>query len=114
MKEFILLCIAIVLAAVLLPIGFFVQIIFGFWNIKAYFYKVALSIDQLGNVVCQNLFNCTLIIWSSPHRFGHEDETISSVLGKNEKEKTLSVLGKALCFLLNSIDKEHTYKSIDK
>ncbi len=49
-----------------------------------YFLKMAISIDQLGNVVLQDLFNDLLITTKSQHSFGDEDETISSVLGKNK------------------------------
>jgi hypothetical protein len=43
-----------------------------------YFLKMAISIDQLGNLVLQDLFNDLLITTKSQHSFGDEDETISS------------------------------------
>jgi hypothetical protein len=112
MKQLLLLGIAILLAIALLPIGFFFHLCTKFRTLKSYFYSIALSIDQLGNVVCQALFNWTLIKWNSPHQFGNEDETISSVLGKNQKSNNLIFLGRCLVWLLNKIDKDHTKKSI--
>lgn len=41
-------------------------------------------------------------------------ETISGVLGKNERDNTLSKTGKILVWILNKLDKNHCFKSIDK
>ncbi|MCF6349253.1 MAG: hypothetical protein L3J20_13320 [Flavobacteriaceae bacterium] len=46
--------------------------------------KFVLSIDQMGNVAMQDLFNDIFTI-KNGYQFGNEDETISSVLGKNER-----------------------------
>ena len=40
------------------------------------------------------------------------EETISSVLGKNQRDNTLSFAGKVLVFILDTIDKNHCKKSI--
>jgi hypothetical protein len=74
---------------------------------------MAKSIDQLGNVVCEHLFNVTLIK-KNGYKFGNEDVTISHVLGINEQRDTLSNAGKMLALLLNTIDKDHNQKAIEK
>ena len=55
---------------------------------------------------------CTLIRHDSVHRFGAFEETISSVLGKNQRAGTLSSCGKMLAGLLDKIDEGHCIKSI--
>jgi len=113
MRGFILLIIALCLSVVLLPIGFAFQIITAlFQGIDRYLFRMAKSIDQLGNVVCEHLFNVTLIK-KNGYKFGFEDVTISHVLGMNEKTDTLSGAGKLLAWLLNTIDKDHNQKAIE-
>jgi len=113
MRGFILLLIALCLSVVLLPIGFAFQIITAiFKGIDKYLFRMAKSIDQLGNVVCEHLFNVTLIK-KNGYKFGNEDVTISHVLGKNEETNTLSFAGKLLAWLLNTIDKDHNQKAIE-
>ena len=74
--------------------------------------KIAISIDQLGNVVMQDLFNVLLII-NGGHKFGNRDETISSVIGKNLQKNKLTKLGESLNNLLSLIDVNHSLNSID-
>jgi len=108
-----LLITAIAISVIILPIGFAYQIISSLFRaINEYLFKVAKSIDQLGNVVCRDLFNDTLIK-KGGYRFGNEDRTISHVLGMNEKTNTLSVAGKILAWILNTIDKDHNRKAIE-
>lgn len=75
---------------------------------------LAYSLDQFGNVLCQELFNVTLINIKSEHLFGNPDETISSVLGKNELKHTLTKLGKLIVWILNKIDFNHTKNAIEE
>jgi 8-oxo-dGTP diphosphatase len=112
-RGFILLIIALGLSIILLPVGFAFQIITAiFKGIDKYLFRIAKSIDQLGNVVCEHLFNVTLIK-KNGYKFGNEDVTISHVLGMNEKTNTLSFAGKLLAWLLNTIDKDHNQKAIE-
>ncbi len=114
MRGLILLITAIAISVIIIPIGFSYQIISSLFRaVNEYLFKVAKSIDQLGNVVCRDLFNDTLIK-KSGYRFGNEDVTISHVLGKNEETKTLSILGKGLAWILNTIDKDHNKKAIER
>lgn len=74
---------------------------------------IATGIDQTGNVVCVDLFNLVLIN-NKGYKFGNRKETISSALGKNQRDGTLTIAGTALCDLLDLIDKDHCFKSIDE
>ena len=80
---------------------------------NGYFYKFALAIDQMGNVAMQDLFN-VIFITKEGYKFGNQDETISSVLGKNQYRQTLSGLGIFIVKILNFIDKNHALNSIEK
>lgn len=88
--------------------------IYQWWDrLGQYFLKSAIAIDQLGNVMCQDMFN-SLLIKDDSTPFGDEDETISSVLGKNLVKDNLTVLGKGLNFILNKIDPNHSINSIEE
>lgn len=78
---------------------------------KGYFLSSAANLDKYANREFRTLFNNTLIL---PHgyQFGNMGETISSVLGKNERDKTLTTTGKALAWVLNKLDKNHCANSI--
>ena len=105
------LLVAIILSIILFPIGFIISMFYP--NRKKHLYNIAKGIDQLGNVVCNQLFNLSLIK-KSGHRFGNEDETISSVIGKNKRTCTLTVTGRLLDKLLDIIDKNHSIKAIEE
>ena len=47
-------------------------------------------------------------------QFGNEDETISSVLGKNERMQTLTGLGRVIVSILDFIDPNHALNSIEE
>ena len=47
------------------------------------------------------------------YKFGDEDETISSVLGKNKLTKTLTKTGKTLDWILEKLDRNHSIESIE-
>ena len=105
MRGLILVISALLLSAIILPVGFVVGIIAA---LDKYLFRIAKSIDQLGNVVCAELFDWGLVKKGKP--FGCEDETISSVLGKNVNN--LTIAGKCLVWLLNTIEKDHVQKAI--
>lgn len=54
-----------------------------------------------------------LIIFGLRYQFGDFRETISSVLGKNQRDGTLSKKGEILVSILDFIDKDHCKKSIN-
>lgn len=102
---FLLFIIAYVLWLPLTVLNFFVV-----WK-KGYFKSTAISIDKFGNREFRTLFNRTLVK-KNGYRFGDERETVSSALGKNQRDKTLTRLGKIICGILDFLDKNHCKKSI--
>lgn len=120
-KSIILFIVALLLSP-LLVVGIvwsFIKLMIGmklhqWWNrLGDYFYKSALAIDQLGNMMCMDIFN-SLLIKDDSTPFGDEDETISSVLGKNQIKNNLTKLGKGLNWILNKIDPNHSINSIEE
>lgn len=114
--------ISIILATIFIPIGMIWGLIVGFYQRKfreglallnRKLCVMAISIDQYGNVVCAELFNSTLIKSGSKNKFGDEDETISSVLGKNKLDGSLTRTGKILDTILDVIEKDHSTKYIE-
>jgi hypothetical protein len=102
----------------LAPIGFAYTLLKSFVLldvriIQDYYFKLAISLDQLGNVVMSGLFNA-IIIKSKDNQFGNPDETISSVLGKNLRTNTLTLLGRILNAILNRIDDNHSINAIEE
>lgn len=76
-----------------------------------YFLSSATNLDRFANYEFRTLFNLTLRK-KNGYEFGNFEETISSALGKNQRDSTLSTTGKCLAWLLNRLDKEHCRKSI--
>lgn len=81
------------------------------WN--EYLKDIAISKDQNSNVVMKYLFNDIMIAKKSIHKFGNEDETISSVFGKNQLCKTLLRFGRFWNRFLSKIEKNHSINSIE-
>ncbi len=79
---------------------------------KGYFFSSAVSIDKFGNRELRSLWNSTLRT-EEGYPFGNPEETISSALGKNERDGTLTSVGKLLCWILDKLDRDHTKKSIN-
>ena len=127
LHSLILLLVALALAVVLLPLGILrtlIEIWFrfffpsgnsaskkGLWYLWGIFRSVAIWIDQIGNSVCRDLFNRCLIT-SAGYKFGKVQETISSVLGKNQETWTLTLVGRAVVGVLDWLDKDHCRESI--
>lgn len=121
LKKLLLFIIALTLSPLLLVgiVWSFIKLMirakfYQWWDrLGSYFLKSAIALDQLGNVMCQDLFNSTLIKDDSTP-FGNEDETISSVLGKNLEANNLTKAGKVLNFILNTIEPNHSINSIEE
>ena len=127
LHSLILLIVALALAVALLPLGllrtigeiwfrFFVPGTNsaskkGLWYLGGIFRSVAIWIDQIGNSVCRDLFNRCLIT-SAGYKFGKVQETISSVLGKNQETWTLTCLWAIIVKFLDTLDKNHCKDSI--
>lgn len=119
--NFLLLFVALVLAALLFPLGILCTLILcilrmsmnkalGYLSNTAF--SLALSIDLLANVICRDLFNFFLI-HAGGYPFGNNRETISRVLGLNKRLGALTDLGRALANLLDFIDPNHTERAAD-
>ena len=67
-----------------------------------YLWNILIAIDQLANVLFGPLFNWAL---KTPEgaRFGHPDETISGVMGKNIRAGHCKVC-RAVCWILDRVD----------
>ena len=81
-----------------------------FKTIDNYFYQTAVDIDRFANRNFRTLWNETL--QKNGYQFGDERETVSSALGKNKRDNTLTQTGKILCDLLDRLDENHCIKSI--
>lgn len=105
--------VAAFMTVIITPFGIIYECItlMRFSTISEYFFNIAVSIDQMGNVTCQGLLNDTLRK-KEGFRFGDPDETISSVLGRNQQAGTLTFLGKIVAGTLNRIQPDHCIKSI--
>ena len=76
----------------------------------SWFWRVLLTIDQSANVIFAPILN--LFVQGSGAKFGDEDETLSSVFGKNVRSGTCR-LCTIMCRLLHWLDKGHCEKSIE-
>jgi hypothetical protein len=104
---------AVALAVVFIPLGLLYSLLtLRPCPLGSYAKACAIAIDQLGNVFCSALFNDTLIFISPSVAFGDPDQTISAVLGYNQRSGTLTFLGKGLCWVLDTIDPRHCYKAM--
>lgn len=79
---------------------------------KGYFRSSAITIDKLANREFRTLWNKKLRT-ESGYKFGAENETISSALGKNQRDGTLTKSGKRLVKVLDLFEKDHCLKSIE-
>ena len=118
MIELLTLIIAILLLYILVPIISIYAIIKTLIHhdrkeLQVWFYSTARSIDLFGNVIGAGLFNDTLRK-EDGYKFGRRGETISSVLGKNHRDRTLTSTGRILRKILDFIEKDHCLKSIDE
>jgi len=109
--------VSIILLLITGPLGFiygFFHALFskGFSGLSAYLLKIAVSIDQLGNVIMQHLLN---VAWvkKGGYKFGNRDETISSAIGRNKLLSKLTGFGKGIDKILDLIDPGHSLNSID-
>jgi hypothetical protein len=110
MINFILLVVAWAMKVVLTPLLVAYGIVRSItkWELLLWFKKIAISIDRLGNTLGGYLFNDLL-----GDGFGNGKETISSRLGKCQKENCLTRFGRLIILILDSLDKNHCSKSID-
>lgn len=113
---FLLFIIATIIKLALFPllyvIGAIAAIIkgeFNQWN-----YDLAIAQDQYGNTLGKYIWNGLLITKQSKSRFGNNDETISSVIGKNKRDNMLTETGKVVDSILETLDPNHSTDAIDE
>lgn len=105
----ILYIVAVVLWVIITPINWvLVGIKYGISN--KYFLETAIDLDKFGNRNFRTFLNVSM--QKNGYQFGNVNETISSALGKNQRDKTLTNFGKTICFILDTLDKNHCKKSI--
>jgi len=90
-------------------IGYFLGLLLSKDKAK-YNLNIAISYDQLGNVILGPLMNIVLIK-KEGYLFGNPDETISFVLGQNKESGHLKKLGKDIADGLNKVDPDHVEKA---
>lgn len=78
---------------------------------KGYYRNTAVNIDKWGNREFRTLWNDKLRT-EDGYAFGRPDETISSALGKNQRDGTLTKTGRRLCWVLDKLDKNHCKNAI--
>jgi len=74
-----------------------------FKTVNKFWFKSAFDLDQFANYHFRTLFNLVLIN-ECGYCFGGKNETISFVLGINQINKTLTITGWLIVYLLFSID----------
>lgn len=128
LKSLVLLVVSVALACVMLPLGILwtsveigIRFLFPHWKsagekslgyLSSIIRSIAIGLDQIGNSVCRDMLNATLIHQYESYKFGRINETISSVLGKNQRQGTLSGLGEIIVAMLDWLDPGHCEKSI--
>jgi len=80
-------------------------------NTDGYYKNTAINIDIWGNREFRAFWNGAMRI-ENGYQFGVIGETISSALGKNQRDKTLTNYDKILVTILDFLDKNHCQKSI--
>ena len=117
MIELLILTIAIILLYLLLPVIIMFMILKYIFTgnkkmLAVWFFRTAREIDIFANVVGAEFWNAVFIT-DGGYKFGNPKETISSVLGKNQRDKTLTLVGDALRWVLDRIDEDHCLNSIN-
>jgi hypothetical protein len=112
-----------IIVQVLAPIGNLIGTIWAICQFRSlrevsgYYKRVAVSKDQYLNVTMRYFFNSTMckdIPNQKKYLFGHEDETISSALGKNLRRGTLTKFGYFWDRILHLIENNHTLLAIEE
>jgi hypothetical protein len=85
----------------------------GFWRVtNKYWRSDAYELDVFGNYRYRATWNL-LFRKKDGYKFGEKSESISSALGKNKRDATLSLFGKIIAGILDALDKNHCIKSIN-
>ena len=121
-KELLLLVLALFLLLILGIPGFFysfIKMIVTFhWKEAMYrmaqiIRRVTVAIDEVGNVLIAEFMN-DFAITKDGYLFGDSEETISSCLGRNQRDQKLRKFGIMVVTILNVFDDNHSIKSIEE
>lgn len=77
-----------------------------------YIGRLLVSFDQFVNVLLSPLLN--RLTSDNAYKFGHPDETLSSVMGKNIETGTCRGCHWICRWILHPIDRDHCKKSIEQ
>ena len=117
MVNLILVILAKLLYLVFEPISFvyvnFFKKKFNWRRLSGYFRDEAVAIDRFGNSQYRSLFN-TWFVKENGYKHGNINETISSVLGKNQRDETLTKFGMLITKILDRMDENHCKESINE
>ena len=117
MGNLILVILAKLLYLVFEPISFvyvnFFKKKFNWRRLSGYFRDEAVAIDRFGNSQYRSLFN-TWFVKENGYKHGNINETISSVLGKNQRDETLTKFGMLITKILDRMDENHCKDSINE
>ena len=80
-----------------------------FRTLNSYFFTGAVGLDIFANYEFRTLWN-TFLRKRNGYPFGVRSETISSALGKNQRDKTLSIIGWLLVYILWAVDYQYWKK----
>lgn len=117
----VLFCIAVILTTILTFVSFVFTPIYyivtfkwkkGLNELDRWFFKLALSVDQFGNVSCAKFLQVTMS--KSGHKFGNEDDTVSYVLGRLKYQDDLTWFGRVVVLILDVIENDHVEMAVDK
>ena len=115
--NFILIILAKLLYLAVEPINFIYVILikkkFTWKRLNRYFRNEALAIDRFRNSQYRSLFNAWFVK-EKGYQHGNINETISSVLGKNQRDETLTKFGMLITKILDRMDENHCKKSINE
>lgn len=115
--NFILVILAKLLYLTVEPINFIYVILikkkFTWKRLDGYFRNEALAIDRFGNSQYRSLFNAWFVA-EKGYKHGNINETISSVLGKNQRDETLTKFGMLIAKILDRMDENHCKESINE
>ena len=115
--NFILIILAKLLYLAVGPFNFFYVILikkkFTWKRLNGYFREQAIAIDRFGNSQYRSLLNAWFVK-ENGYQHGNINETISSVLGKNQRDETLTKFGMLITKILDRMDENHCKKSINE
>ena len=111
--NFLLLVFSVVLFFILRVAGIFYRLFFVRKNLADYFYGGASTLSHGANYFGADLWNVILITPGAVSHFGNQDESMSGVIGKNKRTKTLTKLGRLTAWALNKVEPKHVEKAIE-